>query len=143
MQPHTAVNGPKDPKVLPVNAPDAQPGARRRNPSAVQLLEQPAIYRGSSLWCAAAFSLLQSSNQHIYTQNAKSASIVSQHRAVGRLADRVQMNRNVDGVPDASLDRERRQNFKCILAGPAVWRSTGHGLLWCSYDRPCFHVRFA
>ena len=84
-RPHTAVNGAKDPKVVPVNSPDAQPGARRRNPSAVQLLEQPAIYRGSSLWCAAAFSLLQFSNQHIYAQSAKSASIVTQHRAVGAL----------------------------------------------------------
>lgn len=35
--------------VAPRNAPSAQPGARVRKPSAVQLLETPVIYRGRSL----------------------------------------------------------------------------------------------
>ncbi|CAL8470328.1 g9870 [Coccomyxa elongata] len=39
-------------RVAPRNAHNAQPGARVRNPSAVQLLETPVIYRGSSLWHA-------------------------------------------------------------------------------------------
>lgn len=42
----------KTPKASDEDAPQNQPGARERNPSVVQLLEQPTIYRGSSLWCA-------------------------------------------------------------------------------------------
>lgn len=43
---------PKTPKTSEEDAPQNQLGARERNPSVVQLLEQPTIYRGSSLWCA-------------------------------------------------------------------------------------------
>jgi hypothetical protein len=42
----------KTPKASEEDAPQNQPGARERNPSVVQLLEQPTIFRGSSLWCA-------------------------------------------------------------------------------------------
>ncbi|EIE26082.1 hypothetical protein COCSUDRAFT_61078 [Coccomyxa subellipsoidea C-169] len=42
----------KTPTETEEDAPENQPGARERNPSVVELLEQPTIYRGSSLWHA-------------------------------------------------------------------------------------------
>ncbi len=48
----------KTPTETEEDAPENQPGARERNPSVVQLLEQPTIYRGSSLWCAPKGSVL-------------------------------------------------------------------------------------